>query len=45
MHNNNLNHLMVLRVYQDEIDKVDIREIVNEFILKKVSKKERFGLL
>ena len=36
---------MVLRVYQDDIDKVDIREIVNEFILKKVSKMEPFGLL
>ena len=35
MHSNRLNHLMVLHLYQDEIDKVDIREIANEFISSK----------
>ena len=45
MHNNRLNHLIVLHVYQDEIDKVDIREIANEFISRKDSRKERFSLL
>ena len=45
MHNNRLNHLMVLHVYQDEIDKVDIREIANDFISRKDSRKERFSLL
>ena len=45
MHNNRLNHLIVLHVYQDEIDKVDICEIVNEFISRKDSRKDRFNLL
>ena len=45
MHNNRLNHLMVLHVYQDEIGKVDIGEIANEFISRKHSRKERFSLL
>ena len=45
VNNNHLDHLMVLHVYQGEIDKVDIREIVNEFISRKDSRKERFSLL
>ena len=45
MNNNRLNHLIVLHVYQDEIDKVHIREIANEFISRKDSRKERFSLL
>ena len=45
MHNNCVNHLMVSPVYHDEIDKVDIREIANEFIWLKDSRKERFSLL
>ena len=45
MHNNRVNNLMVSPVYHDEIDKVDIREIANEFIWLKDSRKERFSLL
>ena len=45
MHNNRRSDLMVLHVYQDEIDKIDIREIANEFISRKDSRKERFSLL
>ena len=45
MLNNCLNHLMVLHVYHNKIDKVDIREIANEFISRKDSRKERFSLL
>ena len=45
MYNNRLNHLMVFHLYQDEIDKVDIREIANEFISRKDYGKERFSLL
>ena len=28
-HNNPINHLMVLRMYQEKTDKVDIRKLVN----------------
>ena len=45
MYNNRLHHLMVFHVYQDEIDKFDIRERANEFISRKDSRKERFSLL
>ena len=45
VNNNHLDHLMVLHLYQGEIDKADIREIVNEFISRKDSRKERFSLL
>ena len=45
MHNNRLNHLMLLHVYQDEIDKANIREIANKFISKKDFRKERFSLI
>ena len=45
MHNNRLNHLMVLHAYQDEIDKVYICEIANEFISRKDSRKGRLSLL
>ena len=44
MHNDRLNYLMLLHVYQDEIDKVNIREIANKFISRKDSRKERFSL-
>ena len=45
MHNNRLNYLMLLHVYQDEIDKVNIRELANKFISRKDSRKERFSLI
>ena len=45
MHNDRLNYLMLLHVYQDEIDKVNIREIANKFISRKDSRKERFSLI
>ena len=45
MHNNWLNHLIVLHVYQSDIEKNDIRKTANEFIIKNDSADERFSLL
>ena len=45
MHSNHLNHLTILHVYQAKIEKIYIREIVNEFISRKDSREERFSLL
>ena len=42
MHNNWLNNLMALHMYQGEIDKVDIRKLTKGVIAKKNSRKERF---
>ena len=36
---------MVLHMYQKEIDRFDIRKIVNEVIARRDSRNERFGLL
>ena len=45
MHNNWLNHLIVLNMYQQEIEKNDIRKTANEFIIRNDSEDERFTLL
>ena len=39
MHNNRLNHLLVLHMYQKEIDKVDVRKSANKVITRKDSRK------
>ena len=39
MRNNRLDDLIVLHVYQEEIAKIDIRKIANEFIARKDSRK------
>ena len=38
MHNNRLNHLMVLRMYQKEIDKVDVQNTTKKAITRKDSR-------
>ena len=41
MHKIRLNHLMVLHIYQKEIDRINIQQIANKFLVKKESEKER----
>ena len=41
-HNNKLNHLIFMYVYQEKNGKIDICMAVNEFIARKGSRKERF---
>ena len=38
-----LNHLMVLHIHQDEVDKLDLRAIGNEFIGEMELRKRMFG--
>ena len=38
-----LNHLMVLHIYQDEVDKLDLRAIGNEFIGEMELRNRMFG--
>lgn len=41
-HNNQLNHLTLMYVYQEKNGKIDICMAVNEFIARKGSRKEQF---
>ena len=45
MHSNRLNYSMVLDMYQEEIEKVDIRKIADQVIARRDSRKEQYGLL
>ena len=48
MHNKWPDYLMILHVYQQnqkEIDKIDIRMIINKFIPRIYSRKQRFNSL
>ena len=38
-----LNHLMVLHIHQDEVDKLDLRTIGNEFVGEMELRKRLFG--
>lgn len=42
MHNIWRDHLMIMYMHQEEIQKVDIHKIDNKFIPRKSSRKERF---
>ena len=44
MTNNRLNHLMLLHVYQDEVDCLDMKQITNDFVSRKESRIINFGL-
>ena len=45
MRNSRLNHLIVLRLYQEETSKMYIWKLLHEFPAKKAARKERFTLL
>ena len=45
MHSNRLNYSMDLDMYQEEIEKVDIRKIADQVIARRDSRKEQYGLL
>ena len=42
MHNNRPNHLILSSVYQVEIVKINVGQIINDFFARKDSRKEQY---
>ena len=42
--NNRLNHLMVLHVHKDKLDKLDLVKVANDFVARVDSRRQVFGV-